>query len=334
MTNGATTHAAAEDRYTLDAVRPAVRDLLLSVPAFKELSPEEQEKIASGMVKIATYMSNPSGALTPLSSAQADAVETTKRRLAKALGQVGQDFEAGAVEQGVQQFGALVQKVDFPAFVGGLIKNVFQAIVQSSIDQMRAYGELIANVAKTVDQFAQDNITENNARDWLSDKYPDALRVNTGTDTSFADDSTQPPPSSKLKTKGDNAEDDLKEISTDLNLDKPVTDISDEAEEARLVQACRLQMMRSRQQLLASMVMMGINRIVVTDGEVIFDMRAQDTASRKATASMSARQSSSNINPVHADIGGWMSPVDASIDKREQAGPHTSVIHEKKAEPP
>src|SRR5207253_2339999 len=113
-----------------NAVRPAVRELLLSVPSYHGLSPEEQQKIAAGMVKIASYMSNPSGAFTPpISSAQADSVEATKQRLSRAPGQVGKDFKAGAVAQGVQQFGALVQKVDFPAFVGGLIKNVFQAIV-------------------------------------------------------------------------------------------------------------------------------------------------------------------------------------------------------------
>jgi hypothetical protein len=329
MANGATTQAAAADRYTLDAVRPAVRDLLLSVPAFKELSPEEQQKIASGMVKIASYMANPNGALAPpLSSAQADAVEATKQRLAKAPGQVGQDFKAGAVEQGVQQFGALVQKVDFPAFVGGLIRNVFQAIVESSIEQMRAYGDLIANVAKTVDEFAQDNITQNNARDWLAGKYPDSLGINTGTDSEFADDNTQAPPSPKLEGKGDDLETVLQTISKDMNLPKPVTDLSDEAEEARLVQAARLQMARGRQQMLASMVMMGINRIVVTDGlinaKVIFDIRAQDTASRKATASMADRQSSSLTNKVHADTG-WMSPVQASMDN-EYKQDHVATV--------
>jgi hypothetical protein len=322
--------SGATDRSTLDAVRPAVRDLLLSVPAFKELSPEEQHKIASCMVKIATYMANPSGELTPpLASAQADAVEATKERLSRAPGQVGKDFKAGAVEQGVQQFGALVQKVDFPTFVGGLIKNVFQAIVESSIEQMRAYGELVANVAKTVDEFAQDNITQNNARDWLSQKYPDSLGVDTGSDSSFADDDTQVPPQPKLAAKGDNPNEALKKISTDLNLEKPVTDISDEAEESRLVQAARLQMARGRQQLLASMVMMGINRIVITDGlinaKVIFDMRASDTASRKATASMADVQSSSLTNKIHAEVGGWMSPVNSTVDN-EYKQDHVATV--------
>src|SRR5207249_9254800 len=145
---------------------------------FQQLSPEEQQRIAAGMVKIASYMANPSGAFTsPVSTAQADATEATKQRLAKAPGQVGQDFKAGAVEQGVQQFGELVKKVDFPKFVGGLIKNVFQAIVESSIEQMRAYGELIANVAKTVDQFMNDNISAGAGRDWLAERYPDALGI-------------------------------------------------------------------------------------------------------------------------------------------------------------
>ena len=330
MANSASAPTGPADRQTLDAVRPAVRDLLLSVPAFQQLTPAEQQRIAAGMVKITSYMANPNGAFTaPVSTAQADATEATKQRLAKAPGQVGQDFKAGAVEQGVQQFGELVKKVDFPSFVGGLIKNVFQAIVESSIEQMRAYGELVANVAKTVDEFAQDNISANNSRDWLAGKYPDSLGITTGTDTGFADDDTQAPPSPKLAAKGDNPEQALQNISKDVNLEKPVTDISDEAEEARLVQAARLQMARGRQQLLASMVMLGINRIVVTDGlinaKVIFDVRASDTAARQATASMSDRQSSSLTNKMHADYGGWMSPIHASVDN-EYKQDHVATV--------
>ena len=85
MTSTVQHRTAAADRQTLDAVRPAVRDLLLSVPSFQQLSPEEQQRIASGMVKIASYMANPAGVFTPpLSSAQADAVEATKQRLSPA----------------------------------------------------------------------------------------------------------------------------------------------------------------------------------------------------------------------------------------------------------
>ena len=67
-----------------------------------------------------------------------------------------------------QDFRNFVGSVDFPTFVGGLIQNVFQAIVDASIQQMEAYAELLKSVAQTVDQFAADNITMNNARDWMS----------------------------------------------------------------------------------------------------------------------------------------------------------------------
>jgi hypothetical protein len=333
-----------EDHETLDAVRPAVREMLLSVPTFSRLSPDEQQQIAKTMVQVACYMANPDGVLTHaaeppapgavVARAQADdPVEATKRRLSQAPGQVGKGFEAGAVSEGVEQFGALVQKVDFPKFVGGLIQNVFQAIVDSSIQQMRAYGELLANVAKTVDEYARDNISENNTRDWLSQKYPDALGVEiSNASSSFAlaeGDEAAPQQTASLTAKGDDPEQRLGEISKDVGMVKPVTDISDPAEEARLVQAARLQMARGRQQLLASMVMLGINRIVVTDGlihaKVIFDMRASDIAQRRATASMMDRKKETAASRASVSYSGWLSPVDASYTN-ENTSEHVATV--------
>src|SRR5262249_12722383 len=157
--------------------------------------------------------------------------EATKRRLSQGPGQVNKDFEAGAVRQGIEQFGALVQKVDFPKFVGGLIQNVLQAIVESYIEQMRAYGELVANVDMTDDEFARDNISENNARDWLAGKYPDAFDISFDTESSgMAEGSEAPPaqPQARIQTKENVTDQRLKEVSTDMGIDKPVTDLSNE----------------------------------------------------------------------------------------------------------
>ena len=308
------------DTETLQVVRPEVRRLLESAPGFARLADGEKRDVASKMVKVAAYMANPDGMAKevinqgdgPIVEAQAKSgADKTRDRLSQAPGQVGQDFQAGAVREGVEQFGELIQKVDFPAFVSGLIKGVFESIVDSSIEQMRAYGELLANVAKAVDDFARDNISENNGRDWLAGKFPEELGVDVEqSGFGFADgDGTEPAPQPKLKTTSDDPEATLKKISTELGLEKPVTDLEDPAEEQRLVLAARHQMARGRQQLLASMVMLGINRIVVTDGsiraKVVFDMRARDTAKREAKASMYDRQSSSNVNQTAAHIGGW-----------------------------
>ena len=221
------------------------------------------------------------------------------------------------LREGVDQLGAMVKKVDFPKFVGGLIKNVFQAIVESSIEQMRAYGELIANVSKTVDSFMQDNISAGAGRDWLAQKYPDALGVETRTGAgAFDAASPAPQTTANLVARGENTEVRLAEISHEMNLNPPVTDITDADAELRLVTAARLQMAKSRQQLLASMVMLGINRIVVTDGsitaKVVFDMRADDKAKRQYTASMHDEEASRTKESLGASFGGWFSPVSAS----------------------
>jgi hypothetical protein len=172
-------------------------------------------------------------------------------------------------------------------------------------------------VAKTVDQFAQDNISENNGRDWLAERFPDDLDISTSSMSGgFAAGDEPPPVQPKLVPKGENPEEALKAISTELDLAKPVTDLSDEAEERRLVTAARLQIARGRQQLLSSMVILGINRIVVTDGlinaKVVFDMKASDTAKRVARASAYDSATSHAATSMDASYGGWFSPVKAS----------------------
>ncbi|HET7080405.1 MAG TPA: hypothetical protein VFM49_23470 [Chloroflexia bacterium] len=329
MTNAAPTTAPWADSQTLEQVRPSVREILESSDAFRRLNAEEKRALAQTMVTVAAYMVNPDGLaareLSPagrvLATGQADGVEDTKTRLGGKQGFAGADFQGGAIRQGTQQFGELVKKVNFPQFVSGLIQNVFQAIVDSSIQQMRAYGELLANVAKTVDQFAQDNITENNARDWLAARFPDKLGIDTGDmSQQFAEattPSTTPAAAPKLVTKGENPAADLKAISDEVQVAQPITDLSDEAQEQRLVLAARLQIARGRQQLLASMVILGINRIVVTDGlihaKVVFDMQASDQAKRVARASMYDNVEDKAATEMNASYGSWLSPISANM---------------------
>ena len=333
-------HRRWEDAETLEQVRPAVRDVLASSEAFRRLPPAEQQQMAREMVKVATYLANPEGVVSDaraagepvrLATAQAqDPAGTAGMRAASDPGFAGEDFQAGAVRQGVEQFGALVQKVDFPKFVSGLIQNVFQAIVDSSIQQMHAYGDLVANVAKTVDQFAQDNITMNNSRDWLSNRFADKLEVDTSqTSSGFAEGDTPPAPQPRLVVKAEDPEAALREISADLGLERPITDLSDENEELRLVTHARLEMARSRQQLLASMVILGINRIVVTDGlinaKVVFDLRASDTAKRESKASMHDTTESKASTEMEASYDSWFSPVSVS-SKASASTDHVATV--------
>jgi hypothetical protein len=325
------------DDETLRAVRPQVRSLLQSSPGFRALEPARQQELARTMVRVAAYMANPQGLakqeLTPgqgvlakhdpdpppaatqgaPATALAGEVDQAKRKASDKIGTfAGSDFEAASVKQGAGNFKAFIGAVDFPKFVGGLIQNVFQAIVDASIQQMEAYAELLKAVAQTVDEFAADNISMNNARDWLAQRFGGDLEI-----TRNEDDGS---PILGVRDE-DTAEAALGRINQELQLARPVNDLTDADQEARLVQAARMQMARSRQQMLASMTILGINRIVVTDGlinaKVVFNFRASDEAMRGARASLYDSQSSRNVNVTG---GGFAMPWGgaATVNRNEQ----------------
>ena len=177
---------ASNKRRPTPTVRQAVRDLLTRSEAFSQLPPGKQSQIAHDTALIVDYL------VSPAHQTSSSARQTS-----------------GAARN-------LPQEVDFPAFVSSLIKGVFEAIVNASIEQMKAYGKLVAAVTKSLDKFRDENISENEARDYLLKRFPDLY---TGT-------------TAKKKPAA------IRRLAT------------------------------QRQQLLATMVMMGINRIVVTSGKI------------------------------------------------------------------
>lgn len=151
---------------------------------------------------------------------------------------------------------ATLSAIDFPAFVASLIEGTFQAIVDSSIRQMEAYAELLKNVASTVDRFMTDNISDGSARDYLADQYGGVLARDTAGGQA------------KLKVqKPKKTDEELPSFFKDLGFNAH-SDIDDDSVEQVIVPAARRQMAESRQKTLATMVLMGINRVVVDDGEI------------------------------------------------------------------
>jgi hypothetical protein len=169
-----------------------VRALLSKSEAFRALPPEAQREIAHNTVQVATYLAEPGGVRTNETSKTSttesqpsrdpyalNLADTSGRRPAKE----GQ-FVAQGAREGAQVAGALLKAVNFPEFVSGLIQGVFHAIVQSSIEQMEAYGKLVADVAKSLNQFRDENVSVNQGRDHLVEQYPDLFKIDidTGSD--------------------------------------------------------------------------------------------------------------------------------------------------------
>lgn len=265
---------------TLAAVRQGVREVLGQSAAFQALPPDRQREIAQQTVQIASYLAEPDGIradrLPTAQSAAADPYATAQSGTPIRRGGQQEDpkFVAQASREGAAAAGLFLQQVNFSDFVGGLIKNVFQAIVSSSIEQMEAYGKLVADVSKSLNQFRDENVSVNQGRDHLVEQFPDTffLDMDTGAEGGG--------PRVRVREGIDDREA-LQRINQSLPVDgTPLTSLDDEAVEEKLVPAARTQLATSRQQLLATMVLMGINRIVVTDGriqaKVLFDFQARD----------------------------------------------------------
>lgn len=161
-----------------------------------------------------------------------------------------------AIATGVSQAGALLRQVNFPAFVAELVQGVFQAVVDASIQQMKAYGELVQGVVMSLNDFRDQNVSENQGRDHLVSKFPQLMQINI---------TDQGP---RVGLRPDANTDELPDIAGSLGMSQQITDLDDEIIEQELVPAARNDLARSRQSLLATMLLMGIQRIVVTDGKI------------------------------------------------------------------
>jgi hypothetical protein len=277
MTTALRPHETAAD--TVPLVRERVRSLLLASPAYARLSDDERKDIAKAMVNVGQYLVDAGGQTRDLplalsrESAQTLADEQPRPDTA------GQDFAdqggANAAAAGVDALGDAIDNVDFPGFVAGLIDGVFNAIVTSSIKQMEAFAELVNNVSKSVDSFMKDNVSEDQARDYLVDRYPEHLELNT------AGDSATVAPRSDADT------DALPDFFNDLGMSMPPDSFDEDTIEQQVVPAARKKLAMDRQQVLLSMVLMGINRLIVTDGSikasVVFQLDTRDKVSKRRT---------------------------------------------------
>ncbi len=176
-----------------------------------------------------------------------------------------------ATETIAQRAGALSDEIDFSDFVAGLVHGTFDAIVDASIRQMEAYSDLVSAVAKPLEDFTSDNVTLNQARDWLVQQYPQDLYLELA------------PSPVVLPRPGEGDEADSPRSPSwlsDFNLEGE--ELTPELIEEQLVPLARSRVGQSRQQMLATMVLLGLNRVVVRDGSISARLRFRASATDTA----------------------------------------------------
>jgi hypothetical protein len=323
-----------------DLVAAQVNALLSSSAVWHELTPAGRDEMRRNLQKISAYTASlvqedfalskrigqtpvlrktslPDDAPLARAAAEGDRTSTSVTRRDKdgnetrsvtVTGPSSDEFAGRAVSRVGGVTRDTLNAIAFPTFVADLIKGTFNAIVDASIQQMEAFGTLLTNVAKTVDQFMSDNITDNQARDWLAAQYPQHFQVEIskgGEDGGGAGagrgarggargggarsggarggagrgGGSPGGPGARMKVRPE--AEGKPNFRRDLNLPKDV-DLDDKSAEEVLVPAARRRLAQQRHQLLSTMILMGINRIVVTSGRIYarmgFHIDASDTA--------------------------------------------------------
>lgn len=289
----------------LPQVRGLVRDRLQQIPNFAMLPQAERAALAADTVNALAYilggedgksqpevvaLDQPALPSNPAIHVKQDFQDLTKEDAGDTAADRLKKSGGDILKAGTEALGDAVAKVDFPKFVGGLIDGVFNAINNSTMAQLKAYAELVKNVSKSVEQFMTDNVSHNDARNQLANQYPNVLGVGAG-------DRGEP----KLTVKDDADEQAMPAMFKDLGLPAD-TSLDDDTVEEKVVPGMRRRMALDRQQMLATMVMMGVNRLVVTDGSidasVLFELKASatDKRSSKVRGSYGAGQYASNYD--------------------------------------
>jgi hypothetical protein len=279
-------------------VRAKVKELLGRSEAFHRLPPARQKQVArdTALVADALVGKTPANAAPGARALAGESSYEEGRAAVDAIGQ--QPFQAGAAREGATIAGEFLRQVNFVEFVSGLIDGVFNSIVTSSIEQMEAYSKMVADVSKSLDQFRDENTTEQDGEDQLVDQFPDIF------DLGIDDFSGSKEPKLKLRDDVDQ-ESALTRVQNALGGYVPggieSIDVSDPDAQARLITAARSHIATGRQQLLATMVLLGLNRIVVTNGKisakVLYDFNAatQRQLSRAAQARDLARDAAGEL---------------------------------------
>ncbi len=177
--------------------------------------------------------------------------------------------KSAATQTLASRVGALSDEINFPAFVAALVHGTFDAIVDATIRQMEAFADLVSAVAKDVEQFTNENVTPNQAKDWLAKQYPQDLQV------SFNDGQPSLQPKSTPDNL-DNAPPWLSEYGFDGQL------LSRELIDEQLVPMAHKRIGQNRLQTLATMVLLGMNRVVVRDGTISARIQIRAQANDKA----------------------------------------------------
>jgi SAM-dependent methyltransferase len=258
-------------------LRHAVRGVLVQAPGYHSLQPQQRRALAQAMVRVSSIAA---GLIAE--EAEAEAAVRPAPSTALLAGPAARP-QPLARAQDAPPFGTsadriagitqnVLNAVSFPRFVTDLINGVFKSMLDSSAQQMQMYVQLLNNVSASADGFANSQFSINGVRQWVADHFPDQIEYDVP-ETEPGDDPPDPEELAniKLRLKPNASMPGAEELRTVLGLG-PEESV-DASNPEQLVPLARRQIAPHRPQRLATMVMLGMQRIVIDSGRINASMR-------------------------------------------------------------
>ena len=271
------------DAQTLkDLARAYTRQTLAASASFQHLEPEEQRALFMDL-----YRANRDQLESTAGGGRGRGATTPVRAFAdpkKASDMIDDArHENRRIEQAGELAGEFIDEVDFPGFVKDLLKGVFDANLQVTLQQMESYQELLKTATASVSKFV-NAIDDTAAFGYLAENNNDEFNID------FSDSETDP------QTGQPQA------VLTDRS-GEPV-DLGDNQVKAKIMDA-KIAMAKEQRALLRETILMGITRLVVERGQVkasvLFDIKASERINKADKAAL--KESVSKSNSVSASGG-------------------------------
>ena len=212
--------------------------------------------------------------------------------------------------------GEVVDAINFPSFVASLVTGTFKAIVDATAQQLREYAELVANLSRSVDDFGREHVSDDQVRSSLSSKHKELVH-------------TAPPPGQTGGTKlavVSGADGTSPAWLAQYGLEGQPLD--GDLVEGPLLDAGRNRLAEERMQTLAAMVLMGINRIVINDGDIQAKLQFHAQINSKTDVELATAQVNDG-SIAQRSIGGAAAPTlmvsTAKVNAQSDASAKTSL---------
>ncbi len=290
--------------------RHEVRKALTAAPEFARIDPPTQQELAYSLVRIAEaarlLAEDAERLQNPAAPSKAPVPAATAMN-------AGDEFSGTAVDRIAGSTRSILQAISFPRFVAELINGVFKAILDTNQQQLQQYLELIRGVSQSLDGFSSLGGNDDAARRWLVERFPGSFEIEGEEEEpdnmpSMGGDEEREP--LRLTSVGAPPSAEALRAALSLEADAEVPSSGGEA----LVPFVRRALARNRQGMLATMIQMGMQRIVIDSGKITAGMRfhidATSAAQDRSTSAFDTR--TSLAASASASFGWWSASASMS----------------------